>query len=146
MKWDGRVNNSSRASRERALVPASVPLQRSTWSPSISTTSTAPIVSCTAMGGTLIRRVPSSPVWTASATHGRLLTPAAEEWREAGRLLARLGRRHGFEQVRRGRLGNDALIAVSAYRVHAVLVTANAHDFQLIAAEVDIELRLIPPA
>jgi hypothetical protein len=41
---------------------------------------------------------------------GRLLTPNAGDWAQAGRILASIAKRHGYEKIRRARLTNDALI------------------------------------
>lgn len=44
----------------------------------------------------------------------RLLVPNATDWAIAGRVLAKLGAKYGFEQIKLSRLTNDALIAMSA--------------------------------
>ncbi len=60
---------------------------------------------------------------------GRILIPNLSDWSNAGKILARLGQRHGFERIGRARLTNDALIAVSAARTGILVLTANARDF-----------------
>jgi predicted nucleic acid-binding protein len=60
---------------------------------------------------------------------GRLLTPNHGDWTRAGKLLARLGNKHGYEEVGQARLVNDALIATSAARLGIVVITANQRDF-----------------
>ena len=64
---------------------------------------------------------------------GRVLVPNHAEWVQAGRLLAKLATKYGHEQIGRGRLTNDALIALSAARLGIVVVTRNARDFVRIA-------------
>ena len=55
--------------------------------------------------------------------------PALADWAETGKVLARLATKYGYEQIGRGRLTNDALIATSAGRVGITVITANAIDF-----------------
>jgi predicted nucleic acid-binding protein len=62
---------------------------------------------------------------------GRIVTPDHACFREAGRVLAGLGR-DGIGKPQRRQLLNDLLIAVAAGRSGVVVVTANAVDFSLI--------------
>jgi predicted nucleic acid-binding protein len=63
----------------------------------------------------------------------RILVPALSDWVKTGRILSRLGAKYGYESIGRGRLTNDALIAVSAGRSGIVVVTANERDFRRLA-------------
>jgi predicted nucleic acid-binding protein len=63
----------------------------------------------------------------------RILVPNLGDWAQTGKLLARLAARYGYEQIGRGRLTNDALIATSASRVGIAVITANARDFARLA-------------
>ena len=63
----------------------------------------------------------------------RLLVPELSDWATTGRLIARIGEKCGYERIGRSRLTNDALIATSASRTGAVVLTINARDFGLIA-------------
>ena len=63
----------------------------------------------------------------------RILVPALSDWTQAGRVLARLGSRYDYEHIGRGRLTNDALIAISAARLGIRLLTANQRDFARLA-------------
>ena len=63
----------------------------------------------------------------------RILVPALRDWTEAGKVLARLGAKYGFEQIGRGRLTNDALIAMSAGRLGIRIITANQRDYGRLA-------------
>lgn len=64
---------------------------------------------------------------------GRLLVPNLSDWIHAGRMLAGLGAKYGYEQIGRGRLTNDALIASSAARMGIRILTANERDFRRLA-------------
>jgi predicted nucleic acid-binding protein len=63
----------------------------------------------------------------------RVLVPNLSDWTTAGRVLARLATKYGFEQIGQARLTNDALIAMSAARMGITVVTANARDFGRLA-------------
>ena len=63
----------------------------------------------------------------------RVLTPNAGDWTRAGRVLARLGRKYGYERIGQARLTNDALIATSAARTGITVFTANPRDFLRLA-------------
>ena len=63
----------------------------------------------------------------------RLLTPNLGDWTLAGRILASIAQRHGFEKIGKARLTNDALIATSASRNGISVITTNARDFALLA-------------
>ena len=59
---------------------------------------------------------------------GRVVTPDHGSFREAGKVLAGLGA-DGIGTAHRRQMLNDVLIAVTATRAGAVVVTANARDF-----------------
>jgi predicted nucleic acid-binding protein len=63
----------------------------------------------------------------------RVLVPNLTDWNQAGTMLARLGRTRGFEEIKRARMTNDALIAASAARMGITVITANERDFGLFA-------------
>jgi predicted nucleic acid-binding protein len=63
----------------------------------------------------------------------RILVPNLSDWAQAGRVLSRIAAKHHHEQVGRGRLTNDALIATSAGRTGTVVITANERDFRLLS-------------
>jgi predicted nucleic acid-binding protein len=60
---------------------------------------------------------------------GRILVPNRRDWVQAGKILARLAVKYDYEQIGKGRLTNDALIATSAARSGIEVITANARDF-----------------
>jgi len=63
----------------------------------------------------------------------RIVVPNLGDWVQAGRVLSRLATKYGLEQIGRGRLTNDALIAMSAARLGIRIVTANERDFRRLA-------------
>ena len=63
----------------------------------------------------------------------RIVVPNQSDWAQTGKVLARLGAEYGYEQIGRGRLTNDALIAISAGRLGIKVITANASDFERLA-------------
>lgn len=64
--------------------------------------------------------------------NNRLIVPTGEDWIECGVLLAKIGKKYGFESIKRGRLVNDVLIAFSCRQAGAILLTTNHKDFQII--------------
>jgi predicted nucleic acid-binding protein len=68
----------------------------------------------------------------AFARVGRVVTPTAQSWNQAGDILARIVRtRPDLSDTVRD-LWNDALIALSARQVGAIVVTETADDFALL--------------
>src|ERR1700677_1712265 len=63
----------------------------------------------------------------------RILVPNLSDWTQTGRVLARLAIEYGYEQIGRGRLTNDALIAMSAGRMGIRVLTVNERDFRRLA-------------
>ena len=63
----------------------------------------------------------------------RVLIPNLSDWTQAGRILAKVGAKYGFQRIGQGRLTNDALIAASAARCGIEVITGNARDFARIA-------------
>jgi predicted nucleic acid-binding protein len=64
---------------------------------------------------------------------GRILVPNLSDWTQSGKVLARLAEKYGYEQIGRGRLTNDALLAMSAGRLGITIITASARDFGKLA-------------
>lgn len=73
----------------------------------------------------------------------RILVPNLSDWVQVGRLLARLAAKYDYEQIGRGRLTNDALIATSAGRRGIVVVTTNARDFRRLAEFLPFQWQVI---
>ena len=64
---------------------------------------------------------------------GRILVPNLGDWTQAGRVLAAVASKYGYEKIGQGRLTNDALIAMSAARIGARVITVNERDFRKLA-------------
>jgi|SRR5271154_6637317 len=64
---------------------------------------------------------------------GRILVPNLSDWIYAGKVLRRLADKYDYEKIGRGRLTNDALIALSAARMDIRVITANEKDFRKLA-------------
>ena len=64
---------------------------------------------------------------------GRILVPSLTDWTQTGKVLALLGAKYDYEQIGKGRLTNDSLIAMSAGRLGITVITANARDFAKLA-------------
>jgi len=60
------------------------------------------------------------------------MTPTFDDWKEAGRLGARITRREPGRKVKMQETVNDILLALSARRIGADLYTFNRADFELI--------------
>jgi predicted nucleic acid-binding protein len=63
----------------------------------------------------------------------QILVPSLDDWVHAGKVLERLALKYDYEKVGRGRLTNDALIAMSAARTSIRVITANEKDFRRLA-------------
>lgn len=72
----------------------------------------------------------------------RVLVPSLSDWTQTGRILAKMGAKHGFERIKLGRLTNDVLIAVSAARCGIAVVTANGRDFEKLAEFCSLDWQL----
>lgn len=59
-------------------------------------------------------------------------TPNGEDWRVAGKILRQVSQKHGWEARRIRDLQNDVLIALTARRYGAAILTANQMDFALL--------------
>jgi predicted nucleic acid-binding protein len=59
--------------------------------------------------------------------------PSAQEWWEAGKLVREIGDAEGWDVNKRREFQNDALIALTAGRHGATVVTANVRDFHLLS-------------
>jgi predicted nucleic acid-binding protein len=72
----------------------------------------------------------------------RVLVPSLSDWTQAGKILARVGRKYGYEHIGQARLTNDALIATSAARCGITVITANARDFARLAEFCPLQWRV----
>jgi predicted nucleic acid-binding protein len=75
----------------------------------------------------------------------RILVPNLTDWTQTGTVLARLAAKYDYEQIGRGRLTNDTLIAMSAGRLGITVITANARDFAKLAEFRSFQWRIENP-
>jgi predicted nucleic acid-binding protein len=66
--------------------------------------------------------------------------PSAADWWEAGRLVRTIGDKQAWDTNKRRDFQNDALIALTARRHGATVVTANTSDFELLRSELRISV------
>jgi predicted nucleic acid-binding protein len=66
--------------------------------------------------------------------------PTAADWWEAGRLVRKIGDAEGWDRHKRREFQNDTLIALTARRRGATVVTANLSDFDVLVRELRIHL------
>lgn len=66
--------------------------------------------------------------------------PTAADWWYAGELIRSVGDERGWETSKRREFQNDALIALTARRYGAAVVTANRGDFELLADRLAIRV------
>lgn len=66
--------------------------------------------------------------------------PSAADWWEAGRLVRSIGNKQTWDIHKRRDFQNDALIALTARRHGATVVTANSSDFELLRSELRISV------
>ena len=69
--------------------------------------------------------------------------PTVEDWWEAGRVIRTVGDAQGCDTTKRRNFQNDALIALTAPRHGATVVTANRVDFELLSKELAVSTLLI---
>ena len=68
--------------------------------------------------------------------------PTTADWWEAGRLIRDIGDEQGWGSAKRRDFQNDTLIALTARRHGATVVTVNRTDFELLARAVRITVIL----
>lgn len=71
---------------------------------------------------------------------GRMVTPDAANWRLCGMVVAKMGRKYGFDRTYLSTITKDILIAVSARQIGAYVLTNNIRDFLRIREFVDFKL------
>ena len=79
-------------------------------------------------------------LFDAFASLGRLITPDAADWQKTGKVVAKLGQKYGFERQFLSRITHDILIALTARRIGAMVVTGNTRDFIRIREFVDFKM------
>jgi predicted nucleic acid-binding protein len=66
--------------------------------------------------------------------------PTASDWWETGRIIRTIGDAQNWERNRRRDFQNDVLIALTARRHGATVVTSNQAEFELLARELGIQV------
>jgi predicted nucleic acid-binding protein len=74
---------------------------------------------------------------------GRVVAPTFQDWKAAGKLVARITRTEPRSKPKIQELLNDILLAQIARRIGADLWTANREDFRLIRRHLPFSLRLL---
>lgn len=70
----------------------------------------------------------------------RVIAPTEREWVESGKIVRHLVAEHGYDVHKTREIHFDVLIALTARRIGAYLVTCNSKDFIAIQRYVDFEL------
>ena len=66
--------------------------------------------------------------------------PTTADWWEAGRVIQEIGDAQGWDTHKRRDFQNDVLIALTARRHGAAVVTANRTDFELLSRELGVSV------
>lgn len=74
---------------------------------------------------------------------GRVVTPAFDDWMMASEVVTAIGEKERSWRSKLPALLNDVLIALSARRIGAILLTYNRDDFRLISRYADFSLRIL---
>jgi predicted nucleic acid-binding protein len=69
--------------------------------------------------------------------------PSADDWCEAGKLVRDLGDQQRWDTHKRREFQNDALLALTARRQGALLVTSNRSDFRLLERRVGVRVQYL---
>ncbi len=69
--------------------------------------------------------------------------PSSEDWWKCGALVRDIGDAHDWDVRKRREFQNDALIALTARRHGAVVVTTNRADFELLAVAIGVRLLVV---
>ena len=70
----------------------------------------------------------------------RIITPNEREWIQSGRIVNRIVTSKGYDLHKTRELHFDVLIALTAHRIGAYLITCNVDDFTAIRAYLDFNL------
>jgi predicted nucleic acid-binding protein len=70
----------------------------------------------------------------------RVITPTEREWSESGRIVSRIAEARSYDAHRTREIHFDVLIALSARRIGALLITLKAADFRTILEHMKFDL------
>jgi predicted nucleic acid-binding protein len=74
---------------------------------------------------------------------GRVIPPSFQDWKEAGKLIARITRKEPALKSKTQQILNDILVSLCARRIGADLYTFNRDDFELIRRHKSFSLKLL---
>ncbi|GBC75840.1 hypothetical protein HRbin07_00028 [bacterium HR07] len=74
---------------------------------------------------------------------GRIIVPTVTDYQEGGKLLRRLQKEKGYDLRKAYSLTHDVLIALSARRIGAMVLTHNAKDFEAIREFLAFSLSIV---
>jgi tRNA(fMet)-specific endonuclease VapC len=86
------------------------------------------------------RSAPMIKFVDALAKNFRVVAPNEREWDESGKIVARLVRAKGYDIHKTREIHFDVLIALTARKIGAVLITRDAEDFNAIRRFVEFKL------
>jgi predicted nucleic acid-binding protein len=69
--------------------------------------------------------------------------PTPADWWEAGTLIQKVGDENDWQDGKRRDFQNDALIALTARRHGATIVTSNRRDFELLAGRMSLSVLVV---
>lgn len=69
-----------------------------------------------------------------------VIAPSERDWAESGRIVSQLAAAHGYDVHKTREIHFDVLIALTARRIGAVLITCNASDFSAIREHLNFKL------
>lgn len=70
----------------------------------------------------------------------RIIIPSLSDWQTAGKVIAKLGGKYGYEDKFLAKIQNDVLITLSARQIGAFVITNNSKDFLRIKEFVNFNL------
>ncbi|MBI2997819.1 MAG: PIN domain-containing protein [Deltaproteobacteria bacterium] len=70
----------------------------------------------------------------------RMIAPNEREWMDSGKIVGRLARAKGYDIHKTREIHFDVLIAMTASRIGAYLITSDADDFTAIRQVIDFNL------
>ncbi len=70
----------------------------------------------------------------------RFIAPDAGDWQKTGKVVALLGAKYGFEENFLTKITHDVLIAATARKIGAAVVTYNLKDFIRIQEYIDFKI------
>ena len=76
---------------------------------------------------------------------GRIVAPNSQDWKDAGKIIARITQKEPAFKAKMQQILTDILIALAARRIGADLYTFNGDDFELIRRHRNFSLKVLEP-